>query len=376
MRVQSGAGGNVVYRYNAYIAKYLARIALLVCVSLTSIVWLTQALRMLDFIVNQGVSVQLFLWLTLLLLPSLIMLVLPIAVFVALVFLYHRFKADSELIAFQAAGLDKWRLSRPAILVAVAAVMIGYSVSLYLMPVSYGKFRDMQSYLRNNYVSVLLQEGVFANPVDGLTVFIRERARDGTLKGVLVHDNRQPEMSVTMMAESAQLAETDQGPRFLLANGNRQEMKDGRLSYLNFDSYALDINLYAKDMAKRTPDPQERFLSELLTAQGENEKETQRMRAEGHQRIVWPLYAVTLTLVGLAVLLSGEFNRRMRWQRNLIAVGLAAMILFIGVAIRNLTATSNAFIPLAYLNLLLPSVIAGLSLSDMRPSFKRVRGVR
>ena len=126
---------------------------------------------------------------------------------------------DSELVVMQAAGLSRWRLSAPALQVAVGVTAIAYVIALYLQPVSYTRFRDMQSFLRNNYVSILLQEGVFSNPVEGLTVFIRERDADGILHGILVHDNRNPKNPITMMAEEGKLVETPQGPRFLLKNG-------------------------------------------------------------------------------------------------------------------------------------------------------------
>ncbi len=354
----------LMQRYNAYIAKQLARSTLLVALSLTSIVWLTQALRMLDFIVNQGVSIRIFLWLTLLVLPGLIMMILPISLFCALLFLYHKFRVDSELIAFQAAGIDKWQLSRPAILVAAAIVVIGYSVSLYLLPVSYGTFRNAQSYLRNNYVSVLLQEGVFASPAPGLTVFVRDRDDSGTLHGVLVHDGRQPNAQVTMMAETAKLVETAQGPHFLLFNGNRQEMRDGSLSLLNFESYMLDINLYVGSMVQRAPDPQEKFIGELFTSQGVDDRETLRLRAEANQRLLWPFYAMTLTLVALALMLSGEFNRRARWQRNVMTACIGALILFTGAGLRNLMTLHSTFVPLAYANVVVPAILAIFSLKD------------
>ncbi len=358
-------GQSFAGRSHAYIAAQLARVTLLVLLSLTSIVWLTQALRLLDFIVNQGVSVSMFLMLTLLLLPSLIMLVLPISILVAVIFLYQRLKADSELIALMASGQGKWRLSAPSLTVAAIVAAAGYAISFYVLPVSYAKFKSTQSYLRNNYVSVLLQEGVFSSPVEGLTVFIRERSADGSLKGVLVHDRRQKDASVTMMAEEANLAETPQGPRFLLKNGNRQELRDGKLSYLDFDAYALDIRLYTQGMDNRKIDPQEMSVFKLLDSEGATDaRHAQRLKAEGHQRLIWPMFALTLTLVALSLMLSGEFNRRMRWQRGALAVAAATIILFLAVGLRNLMAGNATFVPLAYANLVLPAIAAVLSLND------------
>ncbi len=354
-----------MYQYSKYIVKHLVHSTLLITFSLTSIVWLTQALRFIDFIVNQGVSIMVFLELTLMLVPSLVLLILPPALFCSVIFVYNKLKLDSELIVMQAAGLSKLRLAAPAMQVALGVTLIAYIISMMLQPVSYNRFRDMQSFLKNNYVSIMLQEGVFSNPVKGLTVFIRERNKDGTLHGILVHDNRLIDTPITMMAEEGKLVETPQGPRFLLLNGNRQEMRSGRLSFLTFENYTMDISLYTQSMNARAPDAQELFLSDLLT---NNDKippgENQKRHAEAHQRILWPLYPVCLTLVALATLLSGQFNRRGHWQRIAIAITLGMIIIFSAVSFRSIMALRPAMIYVAYLNFIIPTGIAVWVLAD------------
>jgi lipopolysaccharide export system permease protein len=338
---------------------------LLIAFSLTSIVWLTQALRFINFIVNQGVSITVFLQLTLLLVPSLLFMILPPAMLCAVLFVYNKLKADSELIVMQAVGLSRWRLALPALQIAACVTVLGYLIAFYLQPVSYQKFKDMQNFLRNNYVSIMLQEGVFSSPVEGLTVFIRERDSNNILRGILVHDNRQPGTSVTMMAEEGKLVETPQGPRFLLASGNRQEIREGKLSFLSFDRYTLDISLYAQSVKLRSADPQELFMGELFTrdatlSPGENAKRF----AEAHHRLLWPAYPLCLTLLSLAVLLSGEFNRRGQPKRVAFAVLLGTGLLFSAVGLRGLMVHRPEMVYAAYANLLLPSLLAARVLGD------------
>lgn len=354
-----------MYHYSKYIVRHLVHSTLLITFSLTSIVWLTQALRFIDFIVNQGVSIMVFLQLTLLLIPSLLLMILPPALFCAVLFVYNKLKLDSELIVMQAAGLSRWKLAAPALQVAMAVTLISYGIALYLQPMSYNRFRDMQSFLRNNYVSILLQEGVFSNPVRGLTVFIRERRNDGTLEGILVHDNRQMDIPVTMMAEEGRLVETSQGPRFLLLNGNRQEVRDGRISFLMFENYTMDISLYAQAMGVRPPDAQELYITQLFTPDETiSPPEQQKRYAEGHQRLVWPMYPLCLTLVAMAVLLSGEFNRRGNWQRIALAVGCAVVIMFTAVGMRGVMAMHPPLTFLTYLLLIVPAALSCWVIAD------------
>ena len=354
-----------MYQYSKYIVKNLTHSTLLITFSLTSIVWLTQALRFIDFIVNQGVSIMVFLQLTILLIPSLLLLILPPALFCSVIFVYNKLKLDSELIVLQAAGLSRLRLAIPAMHVAVVVTLITYFIAMVLQPVSYTRFRQTQDFLKNNYATILLQEGVFSNPVKGLTVFIRERDKNGILHGIMVHDNRQLDAPITMIAEEGKLVETPQGPRFLLLNGNRQEMRNGRLSFLTFENYTMDISLYTQSINTRAADAQEMFLSDLLSDDDKLQPaEINKHHAEAHQRILWPLYPLCLTLVALAVLLSGEFNRRGHWHRIALAITLGMIIIFSGVGFRSIMAMHPGMIVMAYLNLLIPTIISLWAMGD------------
>ena len=232
----------------------------------------------------------------------------------------------------QSMGLSKFELARPAIKFSIIIALICYAISMFIQPISAKNFRDMQLRLKNDYVALLVQDGVFSTPVDGLMVFVRERDSAGILHGIMVHDNREEGKSITMMAESGKLVETPQGPRFLLKNGNRQELDKGRLSLLNFESYTLDISLYNSQMGGRYRSIQEMFLPELLANdKNASEMENNKRRAEAHQRIIWPSYSITLTLFSLAVLFSGQFNRRGQWQRVTMAAVVSGVILFAAV---------------------------------------------
>jgi len=339
----------MIHRYSLYIMKNLAWSTLLVALSLTSIIWLTQALRFVDFIVNRGLSFLDFLTLTVLLIPSLLMVILPVSLFCAVLFVYHKLIADSEVAVLSSAGLGRWQLARPALAVALVVAAFGYFIALYLLPISYTQFKDMQNFLRNNYASLLLQEEVFNSPVDGLTVFIRERTSDGRLRGILVHDSRDRDVPVTMMAEEGRLLRTDQGPRFELYNGNRQENRGGHLSVLNFDRYTVDIGFYTNVSTIRGRDEEEYSVPELLRATADTPEKVGKLRANAHHRISWPLYSFGLTLLALSMLLTGQFNRRGVWRRIVLSCAVALVILSSAIGLITIIAKFPVLTPLLYL---------------------------
>lgn len=361
-----------MFRYSRYIISNLAGATLFIASGLTCVIWLTQSLRFVDLIVNRGLDILAFLYLTTMLLPSLLGFLLPIALAISTLYSYNKLVADSELVVMKCAGLSRWQLAKPALLFAAAMVILGYLISLYLLPLTYRQYKDMQAFARDNYASLLLQEGVFNTPVEGLTVFIRERQSDGILRGILVHDNRNPDAPVTMMAEEGKLVKTPQGPRFILQNGNRQEVdhQKEQLSFLGFENYALDISLFAEQKEKRARDAKERYIGELLNPEpGTSAKELAKFRSEAHQRISWPLYNLGLTVFVLAILLASEFSRRGNWKRYTLAMVMTGAILAFGIAINNIAVNYPYLIPFMYICPL--ATIAGGFYSLLRNPLER-----
>lgn len=341
-------------RYTWYILRQLIGPFLLVTFGLVAVIWLTQSLRLVDLIVNKGLSLSTLIELSLLLLPTFLSPILPIALFCAILFAYNKLTMDSELVSLRSAGIGPLSLATPAILLAAVVVVASYAITLYFVPVSYRSFKERQFVIRTDYSSVLLQEGVFTSLVDDVTVYVRERNSEGELLGILVHDARLAEQPVTMMAESGALVDTDAGPRFVLINGNRQEMDrdNGRLSLLYFDSYALDLGMLAKKSQSRWREARERFLHELFNPGDDPDDQRNRKKflAEGHQRIVSPLYGFAVTAIALAALLSGQMNRRGQWRRILLGIIAAVVFEAVGLALVNAAAKTSALIPLMYLN--------------------------
>ena len=351
-----------MHRHQRYILRQLLGPFLLITVGLSAVIWLTQSLRFIDMIVNKGLSLSAFLYFSMLLLPTFLGVILPIALFSAILFTYNKLVIDSEVVSLRSAGFGPWSLAAPALTLATFVCVIVYAINLYFIPASYREFKSLQFVARADFSSVLLQEGVFTNLIEDVTVFVRERDSSGRLHGILVHDNRVAGQPVTMMAERGALVKTEQSPRFVLLNGNRQEINKerGQLSLLYFDSYALDLGQFAEDPANRWREPRERYLHELFNPDDgyDDQRNLGKFWAEAHQRIASPLFAFALTAIALAALLGGQLNRRGQWRR--IFAGIAAAFLFeaIGLGLVNAVSKSPDLAPLIYLNVVLTLGIA------------------
>ena len=349
-------------RIDRYIFRQLITTTVFITVTLTGVVWLTQSLRFVEMIVNRGLSAPLFLYFTMLLLPTFLGIILPIALFIAVVFVYNRMLIDGELVVLRAGGCSQLAVAKPALILAGLITIFCYALTLYLIPASHRTFKDMQYTLRDAHPTVLLQEGVFSNVMDGITVYVRSRGSDGGLTGIIVHDARNQERPVTMMAEQGTIVTAGTGPRIVLVNGSRQEVdeKDGRLSLLYFDRYSFDVNTVSRGIPNRWREPRERFLDELFFS--EDQAKTigyyYKLRMEGHHRLSMPLLPLSFTLVGMALLLMGDFNRRGQLWRILSAVAIVFCVELAQLGLKNLGEKAPNIAFLIYLAPIIPAVLA------------------
>lgn len=345
--------------------RYMLRQLLLALVATTAglvaVIWLTQSLRFVELVVNRGLSLAVFLQLTGLLVPSFVAVILPITTFVVVQFVYLRLSGDRELTVMRAAGLSPGELARPALAVAVLAMGIGYWLTLFIVPASYGAFRDYQFEIRNRMAAFLLQEGVFTQVSDDLTVYIRSRERDGTLRGILVEDARQRNSRATILAERGRLVVGPQGPRVLLQSGSRQEIDKatGRLNVLTFAENTIDLTQTARGEEQRYRDATEMGLTELLNPDltQVSTRDIGKLRVEAHRRLSAPLTAPGFALLGLVSVLTGTFRRHGNLVRPLLAVLGVVGLLALGLAVSNLAARQVELIPLIWLVAILPGVV-------------------
>src|SRR5580692_4496003 len=185
---------------NRYILRQCLSVMLFVTGALTAAVWLAQSLRLVDLIVNRGLSAEVFLYLALLILPRFLDIVIPIGTFIAVLFVFNKLTTESELIVMRAAGLSPMGLTKPVLELAAISWLILMLLSVYLLPASNREFKDLQFEIRNRFVSSLLQEGAFTTVSDKLTIYIGARNDRGEVIGLMIDDERDPKNPITILA--------------------------------------------------------------------------------------------------------------------------------------------------------------------------------
>ncbi len=287
----------------------------MVLVSLTSAIWLTQALRDVDLMTSKGQNILVFIGITSLVIPQLIMVIAPVALVVAVAHILHKLSTDSEIIVMNGAGMRPWRLLRPFLAVTILASTMLAAISAYIAPASLRMLRHWIAEVRTDLVSNIVQPGRFIQIEDGLAFNIRERRPNGLLAGLLMDDRRDPAQRVTIVAERGELLKNENGNFLLLENGSiqRHETKQRDPNIVLFDRYAFDLSQFAGRPQIVKLSVRERYLWELMAPNPDDpmfKQQPGQFRAEMHDRILAPIYPFAFVLIAFALLGAPRTTRQ------------------------------------------------------------------
>ncbi|MEM1298317.1 MAG: LPS export ABC transporter permease LptF [Pseudomonadota bacterium] len=358
-------------RLDRYIFRQILWPFLFFVLVFTGVIWLTQSLRVIDTVVNAGQSAIVFLEFTALLLPLVLAIVLPVALFAAILFAINRLFTDSEIVVMLASGLSGTSILRPVVAFSALVMIVCYGLTLYLMPTAQREMRDRITQIRGDVAAAFIREGAFLSPVRGVTVYLRQTGDAGEMFGVFVQDERNPEQQITYTAERALLIRDDAGTRLVMFDGVAQTLSgssSGALSILRFEQLAYDLTQFQGNAGARARKPSEMYVQELLTIDKSTagRRPISEYRAEAHEALSAPLYVLALPLLAVAFVISAGFRRQGFAGRIVLAVVAAVALRLCGLALKSAATGSEALWPLLYVPPALGCLLALGMLSGQR----------
>jgi lipopolysaccharide export system permease protein len=325
-----------------------------VLISLTAVIWVTQALRDIDIMTSQGQTILVFIGITGLIIPLLVLVIAPIALLIAVAHVLHKMSTDSEIIVLNASGMSPWVFFRAFMLVAIVVALFVAMVSAYFAPKGLRMLRDWLTEVRADVVSTVLQPGRFTSLESGVTLYIRERGRNGQLLGIFLDDRRNPKERLTVLAESGELLDNVKGTYLVLQNGMLQRHEAGQRdpTMVSFERYAFDLSQFAGGAQAVTYSIRERYLWQLLFPSATDKfyiEQPGQFRAELHDRLMAPLYPLAFVVIAFAYLGAPRTNRQSRSLSMAAAIGAVSLLRLTGFASTVFGASMPWMLALPYL---------------------------
>ncbi len=287
---------------------------------------LTQSLQTLDLIVENRQSAMTFFYITILALPQLIAVIMPLAVFMAVLYALNRLNSDSEMIVAKASGVSPWQIASPVMRLGVFAMIIHFVLNLWAQPYSFREMRSEILKVKTDIASQMVRAGEFVTPTPGLTLYAREIHSDGAMQDVLIYDERDEAVETMHTAKSGFITKNGNSARLTLENGNvQQKLPNGSFDLIAFENYQIDLtDIMTDDTALRLK-ASDRYLHELLRPNPReyiSGKFRRALAAEGHSRIATPFYNLALVMLALCFMVRGQHQRLGYGRRIMICAAL------------------------------------------------------
>jgi lipopolysaccharide export system permease protein len=321
-----------------YLLRQMLGPTLLATGALTGVALLSQSLAGLDLIVNQRQSAMVFLKVTLLYMPQLINMVLPIATFVAALVAFNRLHTEQEIVVCFAGGMSRWRVISPAMRLACTIAFVALLLNLFVQPAAFRELRQELFAVRTDLAATLVREGEFTEPSPGLTVYTQTVDGRGIMHNLFIHQAQPNGEATTYTADTGRLAKRFGRPVLIMRDGSTQQFSSrGVLNFVTFDEYVYDLSALTEGSELVHYKPSDRYPHELFfpdLTQPWEQHNRKSLLAEGHARLSTPLYNIAFMAMALAAIIGGGFSRLGYGRRIAVMAGLAALTRIIGFVVQ------------------------------------------
>lgn len=337
-----------------YILRRVGIMFLAVFCAAIGITWTVQVLQRINFLTSSGQSLATAIQFFSLFIPSVIPLVMPFALVIAITQTLSTMNQDSELVVINASGSPRTAIIRPILMLAAVLSVTSFLVANFVDPYARYNMRTMLAEASADLLNVVVQEGNFRKLSDNLYVQIAERKPDGGIGGMFIADSRDANTDLIYYALDGAIANNNGNDVLLMNNGEiqRRDVKTGNVSIIKFDKYAFDLSQFTDSSGDMVLYAKDRHLSYLINPDKNDpifQTKPLQYRAELHKRLTNWLYPFVFAMIALVVAGDARSHREARVSASFSAISLSLLVYWGGYFVSDRAEKDVSYIPIMYI---------------------------
>ncbi|MBX4336185.1 LPS export ABC transporter permease LptF [Bartonella raoultii] len=337
-----------------YILKRVFILFSAVMIAAISISWTVQILARINFLTTSQQTLLTVLQFSLSLIPSVIFLVIPFALVIAITSTLSTMNQDSELSVINASGFPQSTVWKPILLLAFFASCVSFSIANFVVPQARLHMRQMLANAHLDLINLLISEGSFQRLTNNLYIEIGEQNPDGTLGRIFIADQRDPKIDLFYYAKKASLIKNTSGNFLMLNKGEIERInhENDSVSIVQFATYTFSLNEFIPNDKSPTLYPKDRPLSYLLHPNPNDpyyQRKPLQYKAEFHRRLTEWLYPIVFSLIALAAAGDVRSYRQARVSANFSAISYSLLVYWIGYFFTQKAKNNLSYIPFLYI---------------------------
>jgi lipopolysaccharide export LptBFGC system permease protein LptF len=270
------------------------------------IIWITQAVRLLDLIGEDGNSIKTYFLYILSILPKYFSKISIIIFFISFVVTISKFEEHNELRALWFSGLEKKKFINYLLRSTAIFVLILIIIRCFIVP----HFSNYSRYLLLNTgvgaIGPLLKQNNFNNPLKKITIYVGKKNQINELEDIILFED-DANIKKTIVAKSGVVINENNKNLLVLVEGSiQEERKDRKISILDFDKITLDLSQYSKKTVEYYKFNEIFFLELVKRANNKNDEQLSNVVGELNDRIVMPLFIPSLVLLACLLIITNK----------------------------------------------------------------------
>jgi len=270
------------------------------------IIWITQAVRLLDLIGEEGNSISTYFLYILFILPKFFSRISLIIFFICFIVTIIKFEDHNELKALWLSGLKKKKFLHFLIKSSFLLILILIIIRSFIIPY----FSNYSRYLLLNSgvgsIGPLLKQNNFNNPLKKLTIYVGKKNQINELEDIILFEDS-PEVKKTIIAKSGVAINENNKNLLVLVDGSiQEERKDRKISILDFDKTTLDLSQYNKKTVDYYKFNEMFFTDIIKRLSDKNDVQRTNLIGEFNDRIIMPLFIPSLVLLACFLIITNK----------------------------------------------------------------------
>jgi len=298
---------NKIYKH---FFKEFFKIFLLITLSLSILIWMTQAARLLEIVTEYGNSISIYSKYLLLSYPKILVNIYLICFAVSIFFLINKLESDKELNIFWISGISKNNVIKKILFLTTICLIFFLILSIYLAPFSSLKGRQILSESKFTMVNSLVPKNNFISPLKGLIIFVEKNDNRGNLENIFIYEKNR-----TIIAKKGRVISDDSKNYLELFDGSSQEKVKEKINIINFNTTTFDFSNY-KTLNVSHPKFSERGIYWLF--ENYNNKKIIKLneiREEVNKRLIKPFFIFVLSILSCYILYSNNNKKKFKRYR-------------------------------------------------------------
>ena len=264
------------------------------------IIWITQAVRLLDLIGEEGNSIKTYFLYILSIMPKFFSRISLIIFFISFVVTISKFEDHNELRALWFSGLEKKKFINYLIRSSIILIVILVIVRCFIVPYFSNYSRHLLLNTGVGSIGPLLKQNNFNNPLKKITIYVGKKNQINELEDIILFEDS-ADIKKTIIAKSGVVINENNKNLLVLVEGSiQEERKDKKISILDFDKTTLDLSQYNK----KTVDYYK--FNEMLFFELIKKLNNTNAIGELNDRIIMPLFIPSLILLACFLIITNK----------------------------------------------------------------------